>query len=1423
MMDMLQYDWTRYWVSYGGAVTTDEGFLVAPRNGLLPINTDLVPTDALPESPFLILLGEAGIGKSTEVTRLAAANRASTLSLGEFGDGIRLESSLARLFKECGDRPCVLDALDEAILSVRKAVHVVRSTLQNATKTPRIILTCRTGAWTQTFQHGLASVLGDPKVFELCSLRACDVEMAARARSIDADAFMRAIRDRRVESLASNPVTLGLLMGLHGLGNLPTSRVELYRKGLMRLCTQSQQRQDEGSVPMSAGTPLTAVELYETARFLAAAITLGGRAGIYTSSLSESQADYGLKDALLLEELQDQESAENSLPCLAEDRIRAAIGYTGLFSARSMHHYGLVHKSYAEFLTADELARSGVPPAQRRVLLGTPDDPSSIVPQLREVAAWLADMDTDFGRHLISQQPEILLRSDLGQRSPDDRREIVERMLRRINADLLWSLDDLVNPERTFIPYVSPMRLVRPLAHDELADQLRPWITDGSRNNRARAAAIELAAQCGVESLADDCVSVALDASAPLDLRADATRAAKALDRAAALQRLRVLVTDQIAETPPALLRVVVEVLWPNDLSPGELLAALDTGAWSDPVGHGSRWMCVQLAECVPPGALSEILTWGLAHKDSHENGDEPGEFISRVAYRAWLHLEESRVLSALAMLVVHRLCRHDWIIIAPPHSDLISGKNTGQHRHQYMIDNPAKRRRLLEACLPLVAKHGGQYFWLYRRLPLASQEDYEWALERACTLAGEEATRYAGLASWLGNFFSSDQAKAAERLEMWLLAMRRSDAVRAATKWPTVVLFGSDEERTQREEWNQELESKREAEADDAARQREKPSMPRAQHVEELLKRCESDCLWFPRMAYTLLFDDDWEWAGSSLNPCLHPGWKLADDQTRSAIAEAALTFLRDCPLPSAGSSANDVVLTADDARSALQIVAQHAPNRLNTIPTERMRSAMPLLLAATLQWNSEGHEGQDQAIRWLYSGAPVAFNEALSEWVFTNRSSIYIEGIDRVTDLVDTSPGRSSLLQRMIGLPHDDTSAFRLIPWLVKRGTEGAREHAMAVMTAAHADTSTARERACAIALLASDANAGWLPVQDAALANTVWGKDLIDAVAPKWSDSLLSSVIDAMNIKTLLSMVRTLVQLFPFEQQARSVSADALLESKADRWRDSALVRLAGTGSHSAVDHFDQLIARFPAADGLKRWRIEAERARQRAAWSPVSPSDLIKLRHHPSKCLVRGSGDLLDLLYEQLISWHRHIKSSATETSLWDRQHDQPNGDKLVWYPKDEESLRDRIELDLNRVLRDVVLGREVQLRRRQSSEGARGSRVDLLAHAAAGHANEDQPIPCVVIEVKGSWNTEADSGIEEQLADRYLSEYRTMHGLYLILWFGENGWDKRDSRLSRGPWRTADDARRDLNARAERLMKSRPGMHLKALVLDLSIP
>lgn len=155
----------------------------------------------------------------------------------------------------------------------------------------------------------------------------------------------------------------------------------------------------------------------------------------------------------------------------------------------------------------------------------------------------------------------------------------------------------------------------------------------------------------------------------------------------------------------------------------------------------------------------------------------------------------------------------------------------------------------------------------------------------------------------------------------------------------------------------------------------------------------------------------------------------------------------------------------------------------------------------------------------------------------------------------------------------------------------------------------------------------------------------------------------------------------------------------------------------------------------------------------------------------------------------------------------------NGNAYI--PKDEERLSDYIARHLNDSLKNkgIVINREVEIRR--------GERTDIQVNAVVKDTNgQTYNSVAAIIEVKGCWNSELNTAMETQLVNRYLQDNTCQHGLYLIGWFNCEQWDSSDYRKNQAPKISVVEAQKKFNLQAEQLSLS--GVTVKSFVLNTAL-
>ncbi len=198
-----------------------------PLSGRDDAAPDIVSLDDCGEARVVVLLGEPGLGKSTEFEEAARRQGSEVIPLGTF-----LNRSLRRWE---GQNTLWLDGLDEQRARARgqPVLEQIVGRLDEL-GCPKVRLSCRTLDW-----HGGSDMSelrdiagGEPiHVLNLLPLDREDIAALLRSKDIEPDAFIHGAQDHGLESMLPNPLTLDLLITVHRDGSgWPESRAALYQQ-----------------------------------------------------------------------------------------------------------------------------------------------------------------------------------------------------------------------------------------------------------------------------------------------------------------------------------------------------------------------------------------------------------------------------------------------------------------------------------------------------------------------------------------------------------------------------------------------------------------------------------------------------------------------------------------------------------------------------------------------------------------------------------------------------------------------------------------------------------------------------------------------------------------------------------------------------------------------------------------------------------------------------------------------------------------------------------------------------------------------------------------------------------------------------------------------------------------------------------------
>ena len=372
--------------------------------------------EAFRDTPVYVLLGDPGAGKTTafeaECEALGDNAYFRVITADEF-----LTYDVSDLPPEWREKTLFIDGLDEVRAGSQgeSAFREIRKLLRALGK-PRFRLSCRQADWLGTNdQERLESVSLDSKVkvLRLDPLTDSDVEkiLNARADIPDAHAFITIAKEKGVDGLLANPLSLDMLAkAVAGGRSWPESRKETFEMA----CREIVDGHHEGRKELlDAAGRLCAVQLISGV----AGYTLRGQADEKYPALD--QCDSG------------------SLEMLHYARA------TKLFKGVSDNRFSPFHRHIAEFLGARYLAgviNSGLP--ARRVITLIAGEDGTVVTEMRGLSAWLAAHCPSARTYLIERDPiGVGLYGDIRGFSTDEKHALLESLNSEgVRLDSVWNM-----------------------------------------------------------------------------------------------------------------------------------------------------------------------------------------------------------------------------------------------------------------------------------------------------------------------------------------------------------------------------------------------------------------------------------------------------------------------------------------------------------------------------------------------------------------------------------------------------------------------------------------------------------------------------------------------------------------------------------------------------------------------------------------------------------------------------------------------------------------------------------------------------------------------------------------------------------------------------------------------------------------------
>ena len=1386
-MLQLTYKWRRFWCPREGRYSlADGGYLVDPttETGKLE-QEDVCSFEDVSQVQCLILLGEPGIGKSTVLTAERSnverqAGRVGeeifSIDLGAYNTDILLVDDTFRdhVFRNWLDGEhrlhFFLDSLDECLLRIDSVASLLAKEFRDCpVKRLFLRIACRTADWPQALEKDLQSLFGkdNVRVFELLPLRRSDVEKAAREEGINHAKFLEDIEKLQIVPLAIKPVTLKFLLNTYKKeSRLLATQSKLYVHGCRLLCEETNLRR-QGSKQIGY---LSADQRLSIAGRIAAMTVF---CNYYAIWMGPDLGDRPGADIPILDVIGGREDVTGNEVIVDETAVRETLS-TGLFSSRGSSRIGWAHQTYAEFLAARYVLTKDLAREQILDLIINPTD-GKVVPQLRQVASWLATLSSEMFQRLTTVDPEVLLYSDVTEVDEDGRRKLVESLL------------DLYDRQESFDTDWAMRQEYRKLNHSELADQLRPYIINRAKGALVRTVAARIAEMCQLRQVSKELLDVALDNSDNIQVRIDAVYGIARIEGEAMRAKLRPLAEEKGGDDPDDELKgCALQALWPDLISFEELRTLLTPPKRSNFFGAYSSFLWHKLVDGLEPKDLPTALTW--------INSLEPGcrssfDIVAdRVILKALQHVEDPHIAVCLGSTVFSRILKSREIV-----SNL-----SGNEFQETLQASGEERQTLIRQVLAHFTGSSTETAQLnYNLTQLLRPEDVRWLIDLYDEVKDEpQQNALADLLMRIVDLTDTDHTDAIIVAAPKYQALEKKFArLLKPVELRSEMAEQLKAEYLEEQKWSEEKE--------------EGPILDPAltERIRRHLAKCElGDPSAFWKLNLDMTLEPGSQHYGDEIEPDLTklPGWRGTEDSTRTRIIEAARKYiLSGNPETATWLGTNQFCRPARAGYRAFLLLKKKNPDFLNGLRPEVWKRWAPIILSYPIIADNDGRTPlHHELIETCYESAPDEILDTLEVLIDQeNLEHDYIFIVQRIEHCWNER--LASRLSAKAGDPNLKPTCMRsLLATLLEHDTRAAQEFVESLVTLPLPAIGDARERSVAAgqALMAFAPDAGWTVIWPAISQDIEFGRSIISWVAdgPEAHDPTVGR---RLGEEQLADLYIWLACEFPHDEDPKFHGTHTVgpREHIAD-WRDLILRYLENLGTHGAVEAIARIQEERPDLDWMQSSLLRARVQARQKTWNPPKPGELLALTTCSQTRFVQSGEQLVEVIVKSLRRLEDALQGETPAArDIWDKV------DENKYRPVDENAFSDYVKRHLDSELREggIIINREVEIRRGEGS--GTGERTDIHVKAIVkSDQGKISDVVTVIIETKSCWDKELDTAMKSQLSDRYLRENQCDHGLYLVGWFNCEQWNDNDYRKKRAPKKTLQEMKEQFDNQAAEL-------------------
>ncbi|HEX8549259.1 MAG TPA: HEAT repeat domain-containing protein, partial [Cytophagaceae bacterium] len=1011
-----------------------------------------------------------------------------------------------------------------------------------------------------------------------------------------------------------------------------------------------------------------------------------------------------------------------------------------LFSTSGNNNYiTWSHRSFQEFLAAWHITRLGIPSRQISLLIKSDDETNKLVPQLFETSKWLMRMNPGIYDELINSDPEFILRNH--DVEVNKREKLVESLLS--SASQYKHMDDYQDQDF----YIK-------LKHENLSIQVEKYIANNGHNIIPRRIAIKLAGTCRIVEVAGSLYKIVIDTSNPVYLRKEAIEALGHINSYEFNQDLINLLENLVeGDEDDEIKGTLLEVLYPKYIDTGRMINYLTPRNRVN--FSGSYRSFLRSVGSKIPNSDIKVAVESISNKEILWRGNMENDFkelIDILVERSWNSVFDSSLIKSFASLVMQLY----------------------NHNITFPIIEEVDKRRIIALEIINNLNEEDKTFNIWYRVSANNQRlldnnDKEWLIYLLPNLRPKNKKVIVHLLWYLTdiyNYYHINQILEA--------ATEHSEFYEILGNWLNPIEIDSIQAKILKDE----LINNRKHQ-DNARKRKEKlkSDSPRKKTLQLLQKSINGNLDAWWEMIFEMRRDPYLEyWSNHDFVFDIKklPVWEQLDSERQKRIVLVGRRYIDEYKdIDTSWVFSNQYNRRELAGYKALILLAAEVndPKWLE-ITKEIIEKWIPIILHCYLTPNKEKSHEENIIIRLIYE---INEKECLF-WIKNYLESILIADKEiysfHLDDLNDFYCKELSdfCLSILAGRSLPANTQSSILNFIYKNEPLISIEFSLHHFRKFKIDTINGFKEdlgsSCTIFLISNPRQEFWSEIWDFIENNITIGKNLIEkafyGLGYRRTDQLKS--ISHMDRAKLLFW---LFQHYPPNEDPKHLGAYSPTQRDyISELRDQIRRDLIDEGTEVSYSALKWVAKKIDDPDSSLWWIYLAQEKKRNKSWTPIKLQELKILLKDSEKRMARSEIELMNILDESLGRLQARLKGTTpTASLLWNYCKDPKTGKNILNH-KDENSLSDFVKMHLEYDLKDkrLIINREVEIK--QSTGRKDGERIDILVQT---HSEEGIPLT-VVIETKGCWNPEINSALGDQLESRYLSEYKTKFGIYLIGWF-----------------------------------------------------